>query len=189
MRFLSLSLFMLFLFIGDRTLAADEADNMIIYCEKNSITLEQRIGCLENALRITLPKARKQGRQTQPPSIPQENQENAALSVRKKAEGPLMPQGMGAEQVPLQGKRLEKAKREFRTREGATVVDFALSKNGKLVLVLDNGQVWKQRSADWQTVPLSKGDKPQVEVHRGTISGYRMKFIKQKRTITVSRVK
>lgn len=186
------------------TVMADvTASDLIDYCQEHSTTPAQRIACLENALHIAIPAGQRASsgqarpRASQRQEAPAQNTgEDGASTANSDSGGsndyyasPSLPHGIGAEQVPLEGKARQQARREYMTSDESTVVDFALNARGKLVLVLNNGQVWKQRGGDVKKVKLSEGETPRVRIKRGAISGYRMDFIDKDRTITVSRVK
>jgi hypothetical protein len=56
----------------------------------------------------------------------------------------------------------------------------------KVVVALDNGQIWRQTSSD-STPILRVGDK--VEIKRGILGSFRLKFLKQGRVVDVLRVR
>ena len=93
--------------------SADRAAKLIAYCREHSVTPEQHIACLENALNIVLLNnntASSQG----PAGAAQssggdygaaDNQYTTSQGVSRSKR----PTGLGAEQVPLEGKAKEQA--------------------------------------------------------------------------------
>ncbi|VAV86835.1 hypothetical protein MNBD_ALPHA06-150 [hydrothermal vent metagenome] len=169
---------------------ARDTETTIAQCRKSTRTLSDQITCLENALRQSNPNANA------PVSVTNRSDnfsgDASELPPRRSIVGSLtkrLPFGLGAERVPLEGELKEQSRRDAAQAEFSTVVDFAYNKEGKLVLVLSNGQAWKQLSSDLQTVSLQDGDSPQISIRRGAVSGYRLKFIEANRTMTVTRVR
>ena len=182
-------------------LAADSAEDAIRACRENTKKAKAQVICLETAMRRMFSGVSTVSTQDSPASQVQIHSNVSPAPVRQAGtsmgsrptamptQPPAMPKGIGAEQVPLSGERLEYSKKAERKAEPAHVVDFAYyGPEKKLVVVLENGQIWKQPSGDRQSVRLRKGDKPDVLIKRGALSGYRMSFIKANRTIIVRRV-
>ena len=103
-------------------------------------------------------------------------------------EAPAEPTGIGAEQVAAKQDRKSDSKRKDKEVD-ALVVDFAYTSLGKLVLVLDNGQVWAQRGGDTREVRLREGEHTPVVIKRGMLSGYRIQFTEKRRTISAERLR
>ncbi len=75
------------------------------------------------------------------------------------------------------------AKSELENLE-ATVTSVFYTPTKKLLLALDNGQIWRQ--TDSSSSPLMRvGDK--VEIKKGILGGFRMKLLRQKRMLEVLR--
>ncbi|TXG85562.1 MAG: hypothetical protein E6R12_00465 [Sphingomonadales bacterium] len=68
----------------------------------------------------------------------------------------------------------------------ATIEEILTAARGELVLILNNGQIWRQNEAT-SLPPLKVGDP--VVIKRGLIGSYRMTLKKQHRTINVRRIK
>lgn len=68
----------------------------------------------------------------------------------------------------------------------ATIEEILTAARGELVLILSNGQIWRQNEV--QTLPPVKVGDP-VEIKRGVLGSYRMTLKKQYRTINVRRIK
>jgi hypothetical protein len=161
--------------------ALDGVDRVIMKCRTDAITQVEQIMCLEKALR----DARSINTAT-PDWAGTKSAPSVEGAVAGSAAG---ASGLGAEQIPLYGVDAKRAREIRSAKEVSQVTDFAYTQSGRLILVLSNGQVWKQRSGDVQTVKLQEGDTPAVAVRRGAISGYRMDFIDLNRIIIVSRLK
>jgi hypothetical protein len=69
----------------------------------------------------------------------------------------------------------------------ATVTDYATTPYGKIVVFLDNGQVWRQPDSDTGTVHMKKVNK--VEISRAIFNSYSMMINKRPPVIKVVRVK
>ncbi|MFQ5564383.1 MAG: hypothetical protein ACE5FO_12535 [Parvularculaceae bacterium] len=72
----------------------------------------------------------------------------------------------------------------------ATVVDIARNRRGKYVVILDNGQVWRQLNADTNKLRVptdSAGMK--VEIKRKWLGAHDLRLENSKRTIRVERIK
>lgn len=68
----------------------------------------------------------------------------------------------------------------------ATIQEILTAARGELVLILDNGQIWRQNEAI-SLPPVRVGDP--VVIKRGLLGSYRMTLKKQYRTINVRRIK
>lgn len=188
--------------LSERAVALDNIDRAIVKCRTNASSTTEHVTCLETALRAlgggNTGEADWVGKASVPSQIqvpqaqaPQKNYKSevrsevkaesatvASTAINREVEA----QGLGAEQVSVN--RRAKAK----LREESRVADFAYTQDKSMVIVLNNGQVWKQNGSDLNFVRLNKGGTPNVIVRSGAFSGYRMEFPKQKKTITVSRI-
>ena len=155
-------------------------------CRTNALSTGAQVTCLEKALRKVLPAVPKPD-WAGTSSLGRSNTNNVAgISSYKIA--PAFPSGIGSEQVALKGEALEQQRQEYFSAEQSRVIDFAFTQSKQLILILNNGQVWKQRKGDLNTVNLKSGDEPIVSIKRGAVSGYRMHFPQYSRTIGVSRI-
>lgn len=179
MRFKAILLLSIFVVIAAPANAIDNVEAAIVKCRAKTNTQAEQVTCLENALRTMVPSTGEPdwgGTQSLPRNPDQ------AINTTPSTEA----RGIGAEQIPLNRDRAAAAR--TRLNEQSVVADFAYNQSNRLILVLSNGQVWKQRSGDLNTVRLNKGDRPTVIVRPGAVSGYRMEFPEQKQTIVVSRL-
>lgn len=160
-----------------------EADTIVETCraEPNQAA---RIACLELAIYRLAGEA-----------VPQTDGEVPANSPAAPAPAPAeLPAvtGIGAEQVENRLEREEPASAPAEAdidAERANVIGFARTVRGKLILVLDNGQVWAQRESDDADVVLVEGRAYPVEINEGFMSGYRMRFLDQRRILRVERLR
>ena len=138
------------------------ADDPVARCRETSATREARIACLEQALMGVAPSA------TAAPQPPVE--------------------GLGAEQVTA---RMRTNREEPQRPESvdARLEDFAVTRDGFIVFFLDNGQVWRQASADGARLRLSSKRDYAVSVAKGALSGYRLTIKELRRAVLVERIK
>ena len=98
------------------------------------------------------------------------------------------PSGIGAEQIMAREKRYkeEKAPKQKLT---AKVEDFGYTNSGKLMIFLDNGQIWRQLNVAEGKIHVSAKRENTAEIKEGLISGYRMTITGRKRPFRVERIK
>ncbi len=178
----------MFLYLGSASAGAlDNVEQVIMKCRVNSVSTEAQVTCLEDALRARLPSAETPNWSgiTEDGRMPETS--DRAISGSSGQTYPGQVSGIGSEQVQA-NQPYDRTQRTPTLTERSTVVDFAYNANSRLILVLSNGQVWKQRDGDIRQVRLKKGDRPEVIVSEGRISGYRMTFPDLDRVITVTRL-
>lgn len=158
--------------------ALDNVETAIMKCRTNANTTLDQVNCLEEALRTMVDSTGKIDWADTETIGTNGNSSPLASSTEVR--------GIGADQVRNNQQDFRTYQNE--TQEQSTVADFAYNQNSRLVLVLSNGQVWKQRTGDVNYVRLKKGDKPRVIVRPGAISGYRMEFLDINETIIVTRL-
>ena len=186
--------------LSEQASALDNIERAIIKCRTSSSTTLDQISCLETALRThgksegkadwvgksaPITKTPKLGgANTSIVDAPKESKVAADIPTvtNPATKGRLNVGVLGAEQIS--SNRREKSL----TREESRVADFAFTQAGQMIIVLANGQVWKQNASDLNSVKLAKGATPNVVVRAGKVSGYRMEFPAQKKTLIVSRI-
>lgn len=93
---------------------------------------------------------------------------------------------------------LQEAKEERRKDEkkelkslAAKVVEIAQNRRGKYVVVLDNGQVWRQLKADTNSllIPSSDDEEISVEIKRRFLGAHVLSLVGDNRSIRVERIK
>ncbi len=183
------------------SLAQTDPLQAIEACKTQNANDASRIVCLENALRSLAqpPPAALPGTASPTAGLPdaaasERKSDEAVVASEPAAEIPTIA-GIGAEQVRARTERETKEgknqRKERQSKEAveAQLIDFARTATGRLILVLDNGQVWAQRGGDQQEVRLREGEKPKLKIRRGAISGYRIEFDSPNVTIVAERLK
>jgi|SRR6185312_4646721 len=100
------------------------------------------------------------------------------------------PEKFGSEALPQQPpKEGEAAPPEPIDSITAKVTDVAYSPYGKVIVFLDNGQVWRQIEADTEHAMLAKNGGDTITIERGALSSYNMKIEGSNKTYKVKRVK
>ncbi len=103
---------------------------------------------------------------------------------------PVAAPQLGDEQVQQRQER-RKPKKERKVEQvrqlDARAIDFAYTAGQRLLLVLENGQVWIQLGGDVAKPILRHGEIYEVTIRRGAISGYRLNIADV--TIAVERLK
>jgi hypothetical protein len=170
---------------------------------------EERIACLEDTLRqlagaspaAAVPAGpaatpapeepeRRATASTPPPAA--EERPGATPGEQPPARpAPASPMGtpeaeLGAEQVEARSRTQD----EEAPRVHATVVDFRFVGYSRLMVQLDNGQVWRQIDGDRESVErgLRDNDTFEVEMWPTKLGGYRMRILSLERTIRVERL-
>ncbi len=70
----------------------------------------------------------------------------------------------------------------------AVAETIAKDRRGKLIVILHNGQVWRQLPGDQGRIHIGE-DNPEIEIKRAALGSYSMKVGKARRRIKVERVK
>jgi hypothetical protein len=105
--------------------------------------------------------------------------EEAAARQAEEAAAARKVKSFGAEQAGLGD---DDAKLDELT---AAVVEAYTDKYGNYLLHLDNGQMWKQ--LDGRLMTMRSGD--QIKLKRAALGSYRLTVVRQKRTVSVKRLK
>ena len=186
--------------------ALAQAVDPVEYCRENSQTTEAEITCLRAALTGTLTIEQEQPAPQAAVSAPQPEQsaepaqENTVPPAPPlSATAPTSPQttaptGIGAEQVVAKQERSSKDGRKKRKErlkketETARILDFARTGDGRLILVLESGQVWGQIKGDKQKINLEEDETLTAEIQPSSFGGYKLRFVEKSRTIRVRRI-
>ena len=90
----------------------------------------------------------------------------------------------------LKAKRAKKEKDDRPKTLSARAVDVATNKRGKLIIILDNGQIWRQINADTNKLRVPKNPEGEaMVVRRKSLGGYTLGFENDRRRIKVERIK
>lgn len=96
----------------------------------------------------------------------------------------------GAEDLPKQAAAVDKKDENRDIRElRAKVLESGANPFGKAVLVLDNGQVWRQLDSDNVRLRIPRGVEATAIIKKSALGGYRMTVEPLGRTIRVKRIK
>lgn len=97
-------------------------------------------------------------------------------------------QSFGLEDLPSEQKKKREEKTESLT---ASVVDIGRNGRGKYVIILENGQVWRQLTADTSKlrVPRSGAEGISVEIKRKMFGAHMLSLDGDNRSIKVERIK
>jgi hypothetical protein len=71
----------------------------------------------------------------------------------------------------------------------AKVADYSFNPYGRFIVVLDNGQIWRQIQADTEKAHFEKGAENVVEISRGFIGSYNLKIGNSVKLFKVERLK
>ena len=101
------------------------------------------------------------------------------------------PEEFGGERTAaVQEKREEAKSREEITSITAGVTDVAFTPFGKFIVILDNGQVWRQSPGDPEKARFKSDPKDnQVTIFRGAIGSYDLEINDSDKIFKVTRVK
>ncbi len=195
------------------SVSADEA--VIENCRESAKNKKARIACLEDAIRSLSgpePLVSTQAQNSGASIISDDNTQpvNPPISPPIKIAGtertsePVTPQvttqpqtqiapspddTFGAEQVERREKRkLKKSDQKPDAVFNANIIKYRINNKGKLIVLLDNGQVWQQRGGDRTKVRLRDDDTYTAKISRGAVSGYRLNIPEIQRTLTVERL-
>lgn len=98
------------------------------------------------------------------------------------------PVEMGAEQVAERQGIRSRAESSSRESVHAAIVSAQEPIPGRMVLELDNGQVWRQLDGDARGLHFASGP-AQVEITRSRLGGYRMTLLEQRQMLRVERLR
>lgn len=99
---------------------------------------------------------------------------------------PSGPEAFGAEQIASVESRATARDEDVLH---ASIVDFQVLHRGRLVVALDNGQMWRQLDVDTRQLRLDQDERYPVEIRRSGFGGYRMKIADSDRLFSVERLR
>ncbi len=159
---------------------------IIEHCRGTSSDAD-RITCLEAALlgqeRLIDTSTRTQ---VDPPSLELDAgpAADAVEPVPKAA-----PVGIGADQVIARNQTREDMIEQLEEARGLLVVSYDQVPYERLVVTLENGQVWRQTKGDTQNIRVDLQRNQTVDITESSISGYKLRLNEMRRTVRVERVK
>jgi cytoskeletal protein RodZ len=196
----------------------DEPEEAIARCARIA-TVGDRILCLENALRSESAEAPQQtdteesvepaevsvvdAPAEQPESMSPAATETAAApeamsaeSASEKTDAAVAPQtaavatGIGAEQVEARQSSRKESAAELASEAGLRVASYKVVPYERLVVELENGQVWLQIKGDTQRFRVSLERNQTVDISESRFGGgYQLRLNEMRRTIKVQRIK
>ena len=157
---------------------------------------EAQISCLENAIKLLkdisadVDTALDAGANANANKMDDVVMEGVAVAETGKLAEAEEPTGLGAEQVRARTKRTSKDKSKSEPRsEVSRIIETARTGDNKLIVILENGQVWREKSGNRQKVRLSSKKSYSAKIEEGFLSGYKLTIPEAKRTIKVERIK
>ena len=167
------------------TASADALYDELVVCR--SLPDDARLICYDAAVDRS-----RRGASGRPPAPPQAAASAAAASAAVDPPAPQSAAGGSISQEDLFGKNQEEVQRSVEEATGSERIESLngtvtrLQKSGydKVVITLDNGQVWKQ--VDASSLRLRVGDT--VEIERGAMGSYMLQKKGSKRGMRVSRL-
>jgi hypothetical protein len=99
------------------------------------------------------------------------------------------PDGIGAEQVVIRNQSRDGARRQFKEVRGLRVASYDTVSLERLVVRLENGQVWRQIKGDTQRIRVDLKRNQTVDISEASVSGYKLRFNEIRRTIRVERIR
>ena len=146
-----------------------------------------RITCLEAAL-LGREKLIDTSTRTQvdPPSL----EADAGLAADAVEPVPnTAPVGIGAEQVIARDQTREDMIEQLEEARGLLVASYDQVPYERLVVTLENGQVWRQIKGDTQRIRVDLQRNQTVDITESSISGYKLRLNEMRRTVRVERVR
>lgn len=195
---------------------ASEAEDAIAACARISSTGD-RILCLENALRSrstdaeTALAAEARPEHEVVPAPVTEEQAAAEVAapvamiddvqdddVRETAEPAVVAAddrqdsavaGIGAEQVEARSQSREEMLADLESVSGLKVASYTTVPYDRLVVELENGQVWRQIKGDIQQIRASLSRNQTVDISESQFGGYQLRLNEMRRTVRVERIR
>lgn len=148
---------------------------------RQASTDQERIACLEEALRALQPQSEKAEVAAERPQSPQPPPSSSAPPDSSQTVE------LGADQVSARdarGQATEPLPRLNAAVQSAQVIPYK-----RLQVTLDNGQVWRQIRGETQRINARDANDQTVEIWQSNIGGYRMRLNEMARTIRVERIR
>lgn len=176
--------------ISPSAFAGDDAEAVIAQCA-SAASVEQRIDCLENAIRGVTVQTETTIAPVEAPTVSVKETPIEAATASAETLVPNTPEvELGAEQVAARN-RSDQNTSQAPEAQSFEVASTRTVPYQKLEVTLKNGQVWRQIKGDTQRirVPRKYRDNLTAEISNGAVSGYKMRLVEMKRTIRVQRIK
>ena len=153
--------------------------SIIDHCKQTSSDAD-RIACLEAALLgKDLQAAPEAQTQVDPPSM--------ELDAGP-ADDNVEPAGIGASQVVARNQTREEQIESLEKETGMVVASYDTVPYEKLLVTLENGQVWRQITGDTQKIRVDLKRNQTVDIEESSLGGYKLHLKEMRRTVRVQRV-
>ncbi len=114
--------------------------------------------------------------------------EAALLGKEITAKPVVEPEGIGASQVLARTQTKEEKLESLEKAAGLVVASYDTVPYEKLMVTLENGQVWRQINGDTQKIRVDLKRNQTVDIEESSLSGYKLRLNEMSRTIRVERV-
>mgnify|MGYP001817302633 CR=1 FL=1 len=161
--------------------------SVIDHC-RNTSSDADRIACLEAALLgrasgITATDATQS--QIDPPSM--EIEAGPADSSEAPSKSPV--DGIGASQVIARNQTSQERLDSLEQARDLRVASYGMVPFQRLLVTLENGQVWRQIKGDTQQMRVDLKRNQTVDIEESSLGGFKLRLNEMRRTIRVERVK
>ena len=113
----------------------------------------------------------------------------ASKPVQGATVGPAPEASIGEEQVSARGMTEDDKRAALESAENLRVVRYSTVPYRRLVIELDNGQVWRQIKGDVQEIRVDLRRNQTVDITESRLGGYQMRLNEMRRTLRVERVR
>jgi hypothetical protein len=103
-------------------------------------------------------------------------------------ESQVQPVGIGAEQVIARNQTSEDIEDALQHESGLRVASYEIVPYERLLITLENGQVWRQIKGDTQKIRVDLKRNQTVDIRESKISGYTLRLNEMRRVIRVERI-
>lgn len=97
--------------------------------------------------------------------------------------------GIGADQVIARTQTREEMLASLEKAEGLRVVSYDIVPFMRLVVTLENGQVWRQIKGDTQQIRVDLKRNQTVNINESSVGGYKLRLNEMRRAIRVERIR
>jgi len=171
--------------------AASAQQAVIDHCRKTSSDAD-RIACLEAALLGKKPvQAEEEQTQIDTPSMDINTERGAVVepAVEVAERNDAKPAGIGADQVIARNQTREDILEDLEEERGLVVASYDIVPYERLLIRLENGQVWRQSRGDKQKIRVDLRRNQTVDITESSLGGYKLRLNEMRRMIRVERVK
>jgi uncharacterized protein involved in high-affinity Fe2+ transport len=162
--------------------------SVIDHCKTSSSDAD-RIACLEAALlgkEVPAAADAKPEVEEMPEVAAGEVVEVAAVS---EAVPDAEPEGIGAEQVIARNHTIEDRDESLERATGLAIASYDWVPYERLIVTLENGQVWRQIKGDTNRIRTSLERNQTADISKSGVGGYKLRLNEIRRTIRVERIR